>query len=108
MPVVTKAVMPSYANVDGARILVIEGERWIMRSHIERAFGLVPQGPYQVIFALSPRGTYLVRDYEGVPVVESLALCPLPRSWIGLRINRYVVPMSAGSLHPVDEGGDKE
>ncbi len=58
----------------------------------------VPDEPYRVIYMLSPRGKLRVRqDLTWCsPLIGQRPVCFLPRSWIGKRVNRYVVPLSAG------------
>jgi hypothetical protein len=48
----------------------------VFRSQIERYFGPVPQGPYQVTFTKTRRGGYRQIDLTG-----SSVLCIWPKSW---------------------------
>ena len=58
----------------------------------------IPTEPYQVIYALSGTGEYEVTDFGysyGWCKVNGMANCFLPFEWVGKRVNRYVVPLSA-------------
>ena len=78
-----------YLGVDGKRI---------DRSYVSVP---VPDEPYQVIFVLSETGKYKVDNLDtayawiSAEGLQSMAVCFIPRSWRGKRLNRYVVPLSA-------------
>ena len=95
MDVVTKPIF----YTDGCVATWMNGDQAMINQGRLLQF-LPPDEPYQVIYVLSARGQYPVTQWVECPFmpyacINGTPVCFLPPTWIGKRVNRYVVPLSA-------------
>ena len=90
--VVTALIEPDFSGLFGWW----QGWKGSMDREFLRGF-YVPDEPYRVIYALNDKGDLQVRAKGGwdTPFVRNTPVCFIPRTWIGKRVNRWVVPLSA-------------
>ena len=97
--VVTKTIV-RFRDDDNDQLTEFGREIDMVNVEDYRRIGSVPDEPYQVIYALSPTGQFKVgtTEYFGWRCLEDHGgcyVCFIPRTWIGKRVNRWVVPLSA-------------